>query len=59
MAPAADEHPNAVVQVYVARARGWKGVFAVHSWIAFRAKVPPHMTATRSSAGVWAAAPRR
>jgi Protein of unknown function (DUF3750) len=41
MAPAADEHPNAVVQVYVARARGWKGVFAVHSWIAFKGEGAP------------------
>jgi len=27
---------DAVVQVYAARAWGWKGVFAVHSWIAFK-----------------------
>ena len=25
--------PEPVVQVYAARAWGWKGVFAVHSWI--------------------------
>lgn len=28
--------PEAVVQVYAARAWGWKGVFAVHSWIAIK-----------------------
>ncbi len=27
---------EAVVQIYAARAWGWKGVFAVHSWIAFK-----------------------
>ncbi|MGI9435538.1 MAG: DUF3750 domain-containing protein [Geminicoccaceae bacterium] len=27
---------DAVVQVYAARAWGWKGVFAVHSWIAIK-----------------------
>ena len=28
--------PEAVVQVYAARAWGWKGVFAVHSWISIK-----------------------
>ena len=32
--PAALE--DAVVQVYAARAWGWKGVFAVHSWIVLK-----------------------
>lgn len=35
-----DAHPagidDAVIQVYAARAWGWKGVFAVHSWIAVK-----------------------
>ena len=31
-----EETPEAVVQVYAARAWGWKGVFAVHSWIAVK-----------------------
>ena len=36
LAPAPDEHRDAVVQVYAARTWGWKGAFAVHSWIAFK-----------------------
>ena len=36
MAPAADSHPEAVIQVYAARTWGWKGALAVHSWIAFK-----------------------
>ena len=36
MAPAPDEHREAVIQVYAARTWGWKGAFAVHSWIAFK-----------------------
>ena len=36
MAPAPEEHPEAVVQVYAARTWGWKGAFAVHSWIVFK-----------------------
>ncbi|MDH3663509.1 MAG: DUF3750 domain-containing protein [Alphaproteobacteria bacterium] len=32
--PASTE--DAVVQVYAARAWGWKGVFAVHSWVALK-----------------------
>ena len=30
--------PEAVVQVYAARAFGWRAAFAVHSWIAVKAK---------------------
>lgn len=35
---AADPHetPDAVVQIYAARAWGWKGVFAVHSWVSIK-----------------------
>ena len=36
LAPAPDEHRDAVVQVYAARTWGWKGAFAVHSWIVFK-----------------------
>ena len=36
LAPAATTTPDPVVQVYAARAWGWKGVFAVHSWIALK-----------------------
>lgn len=34
LAPAAATTPEAVVQVYAARAFAWRGIFAVHSWIA-------------------------
>ncbi len=34
LAPDADSHPEAVVQIYSARAFGWRGAFAVHTWIA-------------------------
>ena len=34
IAPIAAEHPEAIVQVYAARAFSWRGYFSVHSWIA-------------------------
>lgn len=34
LAPDPGAHPAAVVQVYAARAFDWRGVFAVHTWIA-------------------------
>lgn len=34
IAPRAEEFPEAIVQVYGARAFGWRGYFAVHTWIA-------------------------
>ena len=33
LAPDPAKTPEAVVQVYAARAWGWKGVFAVHTWL--------------------------
>jgi hypothetical protein len=36
LAPDPATTPEPVVQVYAARAWGWKGVFAVHSWIVFK-----------------------
>ena len=33
LAPLAKTTPEAVVQVYAARAFGWRGTFAVHTWI--------------------------
>ncbi len=36
LAPDPATHEPAVVQVYAARAWGWKGVFAVHTWISFK-----------------------
>jgi len=34
IAPPAEQTPEAVVQVYAARALNWRGIFAVHTWIA-------------------------
>ena len=34
IAPKPQETPGAVVQVYAARALNWRGVFAVHTWVA-------------------------
>ncbi len=34
IAPPAETTPEAVVQVYTARALNWRGIFGVHSWIA-------------------------
>lgn len=34
IAPRADTTPEAVVQVYYARALNWRGIFGVHTWIA-------------------------
>ena len=37
VAPSVDSTPEAVVQVYAARAFNWRGIFAVHTWIATKA----------------------
>ena len=34
VAPDPAGHPGAVVQIYAARAFGWRGAFGVHSWVA-------------------------
>ena len=36
LAPPPSEHPDAIVQVYAARTWGWKGAFAVHSWLVYK-----------------------
>lgn len=36
LAPNPDEHSDAIVQVYAARAYNWRGAFGVHTWIATR-----------------------
>jgi len=33
-APDAATHPEAIVQVYASRTFGWRGAFAVHTWVA-------------------------
>jgi hypothetical protein len=42
LAPQPSEEPQALVQVYAARAVRWRGVFAVHSWIAIKKKDSDH-----------------
>ena len=34
LAPDAATHPEAIVQVYASRTFGWRGAFAVHTWVA-------------------------
>lgn len=38
IAPTPEEEKRAIVQIYSARTYGWKGTFAVHSWIATKAQ---------------------
>lgn len=38
LAPRPEDEPEALVQIYAARAFRWKGYFAVHSWIATKGK---------------------
>ncbi|HTS21161.1 MAG TPA: DUF3750 domain-containing protein [Casimicrobiaceae bacterium] len=38
LAPDPAAHPEAVVQVYAARVFGWRGAFAVHTWLAAKPK---------------------
>lgn len=43
-APDPEVTPEAVLQVYAARAVGWRGVFAVHTWIALKRSGSPRYT---------------
>ncbi|PMR71763.1 DUF3750 domain-containing protein [Billgrantia endophytica] len=38
LAPDLERTPDAVVQVYSARAFGWRGIFAVHAWVVTKPK---------------------
>lgn len=42
LAPSPEEHPEALVQIYTARAFRWRGYFAVHSWIAVKEESADH-----------------
>lgn len=44
IAPNPKTTPEAVIQVYSARAFSWRGLFAVHTWIAVKAKNAPQFT---------------
>lgn len=42
IAPAPSAHSGAVVQVYAARALGWRGAFGVHTWISVKQRDADH-----------------
>lgn len=42
IAPVPEKTPEAVVQVYAARALNWRGLFGVHTWIATKRENAPH-----------------
>ena len=42
VAPGPEKTPEAVVQVYAARALNWRGIFGVHTWIATKRDNAPH-----------------
>ena len=44
IAPDPAETPEAVVQVYAARALNWRGIFGVHTWIATKPENSSHFT---------------
>lgn len=44
IAPDPAETPEAVVQVYAARALNWRGLFGVHTWIATKPEKAPQFT---------------
>jgi len=44
LAPDPAHTPEAVVQVYAARAFHWRGIFGVHTWIATKPRGAPHYT---------------
>jgi hypothetical protein len=44
LAPDPAEYKEAVVQVYAARAFGWRGAFGVHTWLAAKAAGEDHYT---------------
>ncbi len=44
IAPRAEDTSEAVVQVYAARAFGWRGALAVHTWIAIKPEDAPAYT---------------
>lgn len=44
IAPDPEKTSEAVVQVYVARALNWRGIFGVHTWVATKPENVPHFT---------------
>ena len=54
IAPKPDESREAIVQVYAARAFNWRGIFAVHTWIAIKHRDAETFTIHQVLAGVCA-----
>ncbi|MEO9161858.1 MAG: DUF3750 domain-containing protein [Casimicrobiaceae bacterium] len=44
LAPNPAAHPEAIVQVYASRTFGWRGAFAVHTWVAAKPAYADHYT---------------
>ena len=44
MAPLPSDHPQALVQLYTARAFNWRGLFATHTWLAVKSAHAKHYT---------------
>lgn len=44
IAPDPEKTPEAIIQVYAARALNWRGIFGVHAWIATKPENIPHYT---------------
>lgn len=44
IAPDPVTNPEAIIQVYAARAYSWRGYFGVHSWISIKGENAPHFT---------------
>ena len=44
IAPDPENTPEAIVQVYAARALNWRGLFGVHTWIAIKPENGSHYT---------------
>ena len=44
LAPDPRMHPEAIVQVYASRTFGWRGAFAVHTWVAAKPAHADHYT---------------
>lgn len=44
IAPDPEKTPEAIVQIYAARALNWRGLFGVHTWIATKPENAPHYT---------------
>ena len=56
LAPDPAVHPEAIVQVYASRTFGWRGAFAVHTWVAAKPAGADRYTRYEVSAGECAAA---